>query len=103
MTKKLNNDEIDKNELRQFIKEGHITFCHARCIIVGCAGAGKTTFLKRLEGATLKDLKDARKREPQDVHVSDFEVVRENWTIQRNVYFISNITFKSFHLLPWCF
>nr|XP_022297396.1 uncharacterized protein LOC111106843 isoform X2 [Crassostrea virginica] len=93
--KTLNNDQIDKNELRQFIKKGHLTICHARCIIVGCAGAGKTTFLKRMEGATLKDLKDVRETDPLDIHVVDFEVVREKFTIQRsNIDMTKTITFS---------
>lgn len=79
------NEEIDKKKLRQFIREGHLTFCHVRCIIVGCDGAGKTTLLKRLEGDTLKNIKSVSGTEPPYIHVSDFEVVRQKKTIQRNV------------------
>lgn len=86
-TQLLDNDDIDKEQLRNFLKEGHLTICHARCIIVGCAGAGKTTLLRRLEGATLKELKDIKETELLDVHVNDFEVVKEKKTIKRNVYF----------------
>lgn len=101
MTKSLKNEEIDKNKLRQFIKEGHLTICHVRCIIVGCDGAGKTTLLKRLEGATLKNIKNVSGTEPHDIHVSDFEVVRQKKTIQRNVYLTFNIiiTFRPLVLL----
>lgn len=74
------------NELRQFLREGHLTICHSRCIIVGCAGAGKTTLLKRLEGAKLKELRDAKKAKSLDRHVSDFELVKG--TIKRKVYII---------------
>ena len=85
MTKNYKYEEIDKKELRQFIREGHLTICHVRCIIVGCDGAGKTTLLKRLEGTTQKNIKSVSGTEPLDIHVSDFEVVRQKKTIQRNV------------------
>lgn len=85
------------------MREGRLTIFHARCIIVGCAGAGKTTFLKRLEGATLKDLTDVRETEPLDIHVSDFEVVKDKRTIQRNVYFRFKITLRFLHSTAWCF
>lgn len=77
-------NEIDKDQLRKFLREGHLTICHSRCIIVGCTGAGKSTFLKRLEGATLKELKSVKETEHREVNVSDFEVLKEKNTIQRN-------------------
>nr|XP_022297443.1 uncharacterized protein LOC111106871 isoform X2 [Crassostrea virginica] len=79
----LDNDEIDKDQLRQFLKEGQLTICHARCIIVGCDKAGKTTLLRRLGGATLKEVKKIKETKLLNVHANDFEVVKDENTIKR--------------------
>ncbi|XP_062578084.1 uncharacterized protein LOC134239969 [Saccostrea cucullata] len=45
-------------ELKKFLRKEKTTVSHARGILVGCAGAGKTTFLKRLRGL-LHDITEA--------------------------------------------
>lgn len=55
-------EKIDSNQLDTFLREGHLTVCHARCIIVGCAGAEKTTLLKRLQGMSYRDVREKLKQ-----------------------------------------
>lgn len=73
---------LDEQKLRAFLSKGELTFCHVRCIIVGCAGAGKTTLLKRLENVSFKKLKDVKSTKMFDVHVNSFEVLEDKETIR---------------------
>lgn len=83
------NLEIDDDKLRQFLSKGEITVCHVRCIIVGCAKAGKTTLLKRLQNASFDELMQIERTEMVDFHVNSFEVLLEEKTIQSNILCIS--------------
>nr|XP_034327319.1 uncharacterized protein LOC105331374 isoform X2 [Crassostrea gigas] len=76
------NPEIDDDKLRQFLSKGEITVCHVRCIIVGCAKAGKTTLLKRLQNVSYDELMQIERTEMVDFHVNSFEVLLEEETIQ---------------------
>ncbi|XP_065942121.1 uncharacterized protein [Magallana gigas] len=76
------NPEIDDDKLRQFLSKGEITVCHVRCIIVGCAKAGKTTLLKRLQNVSFDKLMPMERTEMVDFHVNSFEVLLEEETIQ---------------------
>lgn len=75
-------EKIDSNQLDTFLREGHLTVCHARCIIVGCAGAGKTTLLKRLQGMSYRDVREKTATKLVDVYVNRFEVLEKENTIQ---------------------
>lgn len=74
--------QIDEKALRQFLRGGHLTVRHVRCIIVGCGNAGKTTLLKRLQNVSFEELIKADKTEMVDVHAYSFEVLAEEHTIQ---------------------
>lgn len=74
--------QIDEKALRQFLRGGHLTVRHVRCIIVGCGNAGKTTLLKRLQNVSFEELIKADKTEMVDVHAYSFEVLAEENTIQ---------------------
>lgn len=63
-------------------KDKEITIRHTRGIIVGCGGAGKTTFLERLKGASRKDLEKIKSTVIVDVHPNCFEVLEEEQTIK---------------------
>lgn len=83
ITEKQNHDtQIDERILRRFLSEGMLTVRHVRCIIVGCANAGKTTLLKRLQNVSYKDLINTDRTEMVDVHVNSFEVPTDEHTIQ---------------------
>lgn len=87
------NPEIDDDKLRQFLSKGEITVCHVRCIIVGCAKAGKTTLLKRLQNVSFDKLMPMERTEMVDFHVNSFEVLLEEETIQSNILCISICSF----------
>lgn len=74
---------MDEERLKNFLTSGKLlTARHARCIIVGCDDAGKTTLLKRLQNAKFKDLKNIKKTELIDVHVNIFKVYEDENRIQ---------------------
>lgn len=77
---------MDENKLRGFLREKEIKISHLRCIIVGCAHAGKTTFLKRLETTNFEKLKNIKTTEMADVHVNIFEVSEDGETIERKLF-----------------
>ena len=79
-------ENLSQAELRKFLQNENFVVHHARCIIVGCSGARKTTLLKRLEGASFKQVKDLQITESVDVHVNQFEVLENENTIKRKVY-----------------
>lgn len=80
--------QIDEKALRQFLRRGHLTVRHARCIIVGCGNAGKTTLLKRLQNVSYEELIKTDKTEMVDVHAHSFEVIAEENTIQSKLCFL---------------
>lgn len=84
------NDEmqINENALREYLSKGELTIQHIRCIIVGCARAGKTTLLSRLKNIPYEELKNIESTEIIDVHVNIFEVNKEEETIQCTFPFI---------------
>lgn len=77
---------MDENKLREFLRKEEIKISHLRCIIVGCAHAGKTTFLKRLETAKFEKVKNIKKTEMADVHVNIFKVSEDGETIERKLF-----------------
>lgn len=84
------NDEmqINENAVREYLSKGELTIQHIRCIIVGCAHAGKTTLLSRLKNIPYEELKNIESTEIIDVHVNNFEVNKEEETIQCTLPFI---------------
>lgn len=84
------NDEmqINENALREYLSKGELTIQHIRCIIVGCARAGKTTLLSRLKNIPYEELKNIESTEIIDVHVNIFEVNKEEGTIECTLPFI---------------
>lgn len=84
------NDEmqINENAVREYLSKGELTIQHIRCIIVGCARAGKTTLLSRLKNIPYEELKNIESTEIIDVHVNIFEVNKEEETIQCTLPFI---------------
>lgn len=89
------NDEmqINENALREYLSKGELTIQHIRCIIVGCARAGKTTLLSRLKNIPYEELKNIESTEIIDVHVNIFEVNKEEETIQCTLPFL-NFAYK---------
>lgn len=83
------NDEmqINENALREYLSKGELTIQHTRCIIVGCARAGKTTLLSRLKNVPYKGLEQIESTGIIDVHVNIFEVNKEEETIQCTISF----------------
>lgn len=79
---KNNAMQINEYAIREYLSEGELTIQHIRCIIVGCAHAGKTTLLRRLKNSPYKELKNIASTEIVDVHVNSFEVNKEEETIQ---------------------
>lgn len=84
------NDEmqINENAIREYLSKGELTIQHIRCIIVGCARAGKTTLLRRLKNIPYEELENIESTEIIDVHVNIFEVNKEEETIQCTLPFL---------------
>lgn len=80
--------EINENAIREYLSKGELTIQHIRCIIVGCARAGKTTLLRRLKNTPYEELKNIESTEIIDVHVNIFEVNKEEETIQCTLSFL---------------
>lgn len=74
--------EINENAVREYLSKGELTIEHVRCIIVGCARAGKTTLLSRLKNSPYEELTNIESTGIIDVHVNIFEVNKEEETIQ---------------------
>lgn len=85
---------MDENKLREFLRKEEIKMSHLRCIIVGCAHAGKTTFLKRLETTKFEKVKNIKTTEMADVHVNIFEVSEDGKTIERKLFDIKKKILK---------
>lgn len=78
---------MDDKKLIEFMSKTEIKISHLRCIIVGCAHAGKSTFLKRLETTKVKKVKKIKETEKiADVYVNIFEVPEDGDTIKRNLF-----------------
>lgn len=77
---------MDEKKLREFLSKKEIKISHLRCIIVGCAHAGKTTFLRRLERTKFENLKNIEETEMADVHVNIFEVSEDGETIESKLF-----------------
>ncbi|XP_061177530.1 probable serine/threonine-protein kinase pats1 [Saccostrea echinata] len=58
-------------------KKGTQTIHRARAMIVGCAGAGKNTLLKRLEKRSLEELKQVKSTVGLEVHEDIFEILED--------------------------
>ncbi|XP_048765229.2 uncharacterized protein LOC125673020 [Ostrea edulis] len=67
---------------RRFVdnfRKGSIEMFRARCMLVGCAGAGKTTILRRLQRNQTEDLNTKTKTTiGLEVHNDIFEIVSDN-------------------------
>lgn len=77
---------MDDKKLIEFMSKKEIKISHLRCIIVGCAHAGKTTFLKRLETTEFEEVKEIEETTMADVHVNIFEVPEDGDTIKSNLF-----------------
>lgn len=74
---------MGEKKLREFLRKEKIDISHIRCIIVGCARAGKTTFLRRLENTPFEKLKtEVKSTEMADIYVNMFEVSEDGETIE---------------------
>lgn len=80
---------MDDKKLIEFMSKKK-KISHLRCIIVGCAHAGKTTFLKRLETTEFEEVKEIEETTMADVHVNIFEVPEDGDTIKSNLFDIKN-------------
>ena len=67
--------EFEPDQVLQYLSKGELTFYHARGIIVGCGGAGKTTLMKRLMDTPFEQLTETKSTEIVDVHVNAFSVL----------------------------
>lgn len=75
--------KVGEKKLREFLGKEKIDISHIRCIIVGCARAGKTTFLRRLENTPFAKLKnEVKSTEMADIYVNMFEVSEDRETIE---------------------
>ncbi|XP_062575803.1 uncharacterized protein LOC134237683, partial [Saccostrea cucullata] len=70
-------DQEARERYVEYAKRGTQTVHHARGMIVGCAGVGKTTLLKRLLGCTEKEIKEVKSTEGLEVHEEIFELCDE--------------------------
>lgn len=74
---------MGEKKLREFLRKEKIDISHTRCIIVGCARAGKTTFLRRLENTQFEKMKtEVKSTEMADIYVNMFEVSEDRETIE---------------------
>lgn len=78
--------KINKQKLKEFLSKGELTVRHVRCIIVGCASAGKTTLWRRLKNLTFEEIKFRESTEIVDVHVNCFEMLEDEETIQSKLF-----------------
>lgn len=69
--------EVDSDQVQQYLSSGELTFYHARGIIVGCAGAGKTTLMKRLMDTPTEQLYESKSTEIADVYVNVLTVMND--------------------------
>lgn len=67
--------------MRDFLGKGLLDIIHIRGIIVGCAGAGKTTLFRRLQDMLWIDT-TINTTEIADVHVNSFEILKKKKTIR---------------------
>lgn len=75
--------KVGEKKLKKFLRKEKIDISHIRCIIVGCAHAGKTTFLRRLENIQFAKLKnEVKSTEMADIYVNMFEVSEDRETIE---------------------
>lgn len=78
---------MGEKKLREFLRKEKIDISHIRCIIVGCAHAGKTTFLRRLENTQFEKLKnEVKSTEMADIYVNMFEVSEDRETIESKLF-----------------
>ncbi|XP_062595362.1 uncharacterized protein LOC134256696 [Saccostrea cucullata] len=63
-------------------KKGTQTMHRARAMIVGCAGAGKTTFLRRLQQRNIQELRQIQSTVGLEVFENLFEVDREHKSLR---------------------
>ena len=80
---------VEPDQVRQYLSKGELTFYHARGIIIGCGGAGKTTLMKRLMDTPIEQLYETKSTEVVDVHVNAFTVKEE--TIQGKLRYHSKL------------
>ncbi|XP_062606508.1 uncharacterized protein LOC134268289 [Saccostrea cucullata] len=73
--KEKENPNIRIDELKHFLSKKNVQVYHARFIIVGCAQAGKTTLLKRLQDKPFREVKSVEQTHGVDVHVNSFEML----------------------------
>ncbi|XP_062599257.1 probable serine/threonine-protein kinase pats1, partial [Saccostrea cucullata] len=66
----------------EYLKTGTQTVHHARGMIVGCAGAGKTTLIKRLLGFSEEEIKKVKSTEGLEVHEEIFDICDETKSLK---------------------
>ena len=86
------NIEFEPDQVRQYLSKGELTFYHARGIIVGCGGAGKTTLMKRLMDTPIEQLYESKSTEVVDVHVNVLTVMND--TIKGKLRYHSELKFR---------
>ena len=84
--------EVEPDQVRQYLSKGELTFYHARGIIVGCGGAGKTTLMKRLMDTPIEQLYESKSTEVVDVHVNVLTVMND--TIKGKLRYHSKLKFR---------
>ena len=84
--------EVDSDQVQQYLSKGELTFYHARGIIVGCAGAGKTTLMKRLMDTPTEQLYESKSTEIADVYVNVLTVMDD--TIKGEYLYHSYLNFR---------
>ncbi|XP_062614097.1 uncharacterized protein LOC134275821 [Saccostrea cucullata] len=75
-------DQEARERYVEYAKRGTQTVHHARGMIVGCAGAGKTTMLKRLLGCSEEEIKKIKSTEGLEVHEEIFKICDKTNTLE---------------------